>query len=287
MTLARPRRSMLFMPASNARALEKAKGLPADGLIFDLEDAVAPEAKDEARTQAAAAVASGDYGGRDLVVRINGLDTDWWRDDLKAVVPNHPFAVLIPKVEDPEAIHKVEEEITWHSAHPDMEIWVMIETPKGFLNAGAIAAASDRLTTWVVGTNDLAKDLRAKHTKDRLPVITALGLALLHARANGLTILDSVYSNFRDAEGFAFECQQAKELGFDGKTLIHPAQVDVANSTFAPSEDELILARRMLAAFDEAKAEGKGVAVLDGRMIEELHLEEARRMVAMAEAIAG
>jgi len=287
MALARPRRSMLFMPASNARALEKAKGLPADGLIFDLEDAVAPEAKAEARTQAAAAVASGDYGGRDLVVRINGLDTDWWRDDLKAVVPNHPFAILIPKVESPDAIHRVEEEITWHSAHPDMEIWAMIETPKGFLNAGEIATASDRLTTWVVGTNDLVKDLRARHTRDRLPVITALGLALLHARANDLTILDGVYSNFRDEEGFAFECGQAKELGFDGKTLIHPAQVDVANTVFAPSEDELEHARRMLAAFEEAKAEGKGVAVLDGRMIEELHLIEARRMVAMAEAIAG
>jgi len=278
---------MLFMPASNARALEKAKSLPADGLIFDLEDAVAPEAKAEARTQAAAALVSGDYGGRDLVVRINGLDTAWWRDDLKAMVPNHPFAILIPKVESPDAIHRVEEEITWHSANPDMEIWAMIETPKGFLNAGEIATASDRLTTWVVGTNDLVKDLRAKHTKDRLPVITALGLALLHARANGLTILDGVYSNFRDEDGFAFECGQAKELGFDGKTLIHPAQVDVANKTFAPNEDELALAYRMLAAFDEAKVAGKGVAVLDGRMIEELHLEEARRMVAMAEAIAG
>ncbi len=286
MANARPRRSMLFMPASNARALEKAKGLPADGLIFDLEDAVAPEAKAEARTQAAAAVASGDYGGRDLVVRINGLDTAWWRDDLKAVVPNHPFAILIPKVESPDAIHKVEEEITWHSANPDMEIWAMIETPKGFLNAGEIATASDRLTTWVVGTNDLVKDLRAKHTRDRQPVITALGLALLHARANDLTILDGVYSNFRDEDGFAFECGQAKDLGFDGKTLIHPAQVEVANSTFAPSAEELTLARRMLEAFDEAKAAGKGVAVLDGRMIEELHLIEARRMVAMAEAIA-
>ncbi len=287
MANARPRRSMLFMPASNARALEKAKGLPADGLIFDLEDAVAPEAKAEARTQAAAAVASGDYGGRDLVVRINGLDTAWWRDDLKAVVPNHPFAILIPKVESPDAIHKVEEEITWHSANPDMEIWAMIETPKGFLNAGEIATASDRLTTWVVGTNDLVKDLRAKHTRDRQPVITALGLALLHARANDLTILDGVYSNFRDEDGFAFECGQAKDLGFDGKTLIHPAQVEVANSTFAPSAEELTLARRMLEAFDEAKAAGKGVAVLDGRMIEELHLVEARRMVAMAEAIAS
>ncbi|MFC4349378.1 HpcH/HpaI aldolase/citrate lyase family protein [Kordiimonas lipolytica] len=287
MANARPRRSILFMPASNARALEKAKSLPADGLIFDLEDAVAPTAKAEARMQAAAAVASGDYGGRDLVVRINGLDTDWWRDDLKAVVPNHPFAILIPKVESPDAIHRVEEEITWHAANPDMEIWAMIETPKGFLNAGEIAGASDRLTTWIVGANDLVKDLRAKHTRDRLPVITALGLALLHARANGLTILDSVYGNFSDEEGFAFECGQAKEMGFDGKTLIHPAQVDVANRIFAPSEEELTLARRMLAAFEEAKAEGKGVAVLDGRMVEELHLEEARRMVAMAEAIAG
>ncbi|NVJ99705.1 MAG: CoA ester lyase [Alphaproteobacteria bacterium] len=277
---------MLFMPASNERALEKAKSLPADGLIFDLEDAVAPDAKDEARRQAAAAVASGDYGTRDLVVRINGLDTPWWRDDLKAVVPAHPFAVLIPKVETPDQITRVEEEMSWHTTQGDMEIWAMIETPRGFLNAGEIAGASDRLTTWVVGTNDLVKDLRGKHTRDRQPVITALGLALLHARANGLTILDGVYSDFRDATGFEFECEQAKALGFDGKTLIHPGQVETANTVFAPDEEELLHARRMIDAFSQAKAEGKGVAVLDGRMIEELHLDEARRIVAMAEAIA-
>lgn len=280
------RRSMLFMPASNTRALEKAKGLPADGLIFDLEDAVAPGAKEDARKLAAEAVASGDYGPRDLVVRINGLDTPWWRDDLKAVVPAQPFAILVPKVEDPDDIQKVEEEMSWHTTQRDAEIWAMIETPKGFLRAGDIAGASDRMTTWVVGTNDLVKDLRASHTKDRQPVITALGLALLHARANGLTILDGVYSNFRDTEGFAYECGQARALGFDGKTLIHPGQIDSANSIFGPSEGELQEARRMLEAFDDTKAEGKGVAVLDGRMIEELHLEEARRMVAMAEAIA-
>lgn len=282
-----PRRSLLFMPASNARALEKARELPADGLIFDLEDAVAPDAKAEAREMAAEAVASGAYGGRDLVVRINGLDTDWWRDDLRAIGASHPFAILIPKVETPDVIARVEEELSWHSGDLEVEIWAMVETPKAFLNAGELATASDRMTTWVVGTNDLVKDLRARHTKSRQPVITALGLAMLHARANGLTILDGVYGNFRDAEGFAEECQQAKDMGFDGKTLIHPAQVETANRVFAPSDQEVEEARRMIAAFDEATASGKGVAVLDGRMIEELHVVEARRQVAMAEAIAG
>jgi citrate lyase subunit beta/citryl-CoA lyase len=287
MTEFRPRRSMLFMPGSNARALEKAATLPADGLIFDLEDAVAPDAKALAREQVAEALKARRYGQRELVVRINGLDTNWWREDLSAVLAGRPDAILIPKVENACTVTRLEEELSWLGADQDMAIWAMIETPRGFLNAGALATASDRLTTWVVGTNDLVKDLRAQHTRDRLPVVTALGLALLHARANGLTILDGVYSNFRDTEGFERECRQAKEFGFDGKTLIHPGQVEGANRTFAPDGEELAHARRMIAAFDEAKAGGKGVAVLDGRMIEELHVSEARRQVAMAEAIAG
>lgn len=286
MTDFRPRRSMLFMPGSNARALEKAATLPADGLIFDLEDAVAPDAKALARTQVAEALGSGRYGKRELIVRINGLDTPWWRDDLAATLPGKPHAVLIPKVEDACTITRLEEEISWLRADQDMAIWAMMETPRGFLNADEIAKASDRLTTWVVGTNDLVKDLRAHHTKDRLPVVTALGLALLHARANDLQILDGVYGDFRNAEGFEWECRQAKEFGFDGKTLIHPSQVEAANQIFAPSEEELDQARRMIAAFDAASADGKGVAVLDGRMIEELHVAEAKRQVAMADAIA-
>lgn len=286
MTDFRPRRSMLFMPGSNARALEKAATLPADGLIFDLEDAVAPDAKALAREQVGAALSSGHYGRRELIVRINGLDTPWWRDDLAATLPGKPHAVLIPKVEDACTITRLEEEISWLGAEPDMAIWAMIETPRGFLGAAEIAVASDRLNTWVVGTNDLVKDLRAQHTRERLPVVTALGLALLHARANGLQILDGVYSDFRNSAGFDWECQQAKEFGFDGKTLIHPGQVDAANRIFAPDMEELEHAQRMIAVFEAAKADGKGVAVLDGRMIEELHVAEARRQVAMAEAIA-
>jgi len=281
----RPRRSMLFMPASNARALEKAKNLPADGLILDLEDAVAPDAKAIARTQAAAALSSEAYGDKEMVVRINGLDTNWWRDDLKTIVPEGPDAILIPKVEIPDVLHQVEEEIAWIGADPELKVWAMIETPRGFLNADALATASDRLTTWVIGTNDLVKDLRAHHTKKRLPVVTALGLALLHARAHGLTILDGVYGDFGDNEGFEWECNQAREFGFDGKTLIHPSQIEPANRLFSPSEQELEHARRMIAAFEAAQAEGKGVASLDGRLVEELHVEEARRQVAMAEII--
>ncbi|WP_262690803.1 HpcH/HpaI aldolase/citrate lyase family protein [Kordiimonas aestuarii] len=282
----RPMRSMLFMPASNARALEKARDLPSDGVIFDLEDAVAPEAKAEARQQATNALKAGGYGQRLRVVRINGLDTPWWRDDLASAVAGKPDAVLLPKVEHVESLQRVEEEMAWLGGCDDIVLWSMIETPMAFLRLEALAQVTDRQTTWVIGTNDLVKDLRAEHTKDRMPVMMALSQALLVARAYGLTILDGVYSNFRDSEGFAVECRQAKSMGFDGKTLIHPGQIDTANTVFAPSEEEIALARRMIAVFDDAKTTGKGVAVLDGRMIEELHVEVARQQVAMAEAIA-
>lgn len=283
----RPCRSMLFMPASNQRALEKAQTLSSDGVIFDLEDAVAPDAKADARKLAAEALASGAYGQRLRVLRINGLDTNWWRDDLAAASTVKPDAILIPKVDSPDILERVEEEMAWLGGFDSVALWSMIETPKAFLRLEALAEATDRQTTWVIGTNDLVKDLRAAHTKDRMPVMMALSNALLVARAYGLSILDGVYGNFRDAEGFVVECKQAKDMGFDGKTLIHPSQIEGANSVFAPSGEELALARRMIAAFEEAKAAGKGVAVLDGRMVEELHVQTAREQVAMAEAIAG
>ena len=287
MDVIRPRRSMLFMPASNARALEKAKSLPCDGLIFDLEDAVAPDTKVMARSLACAAVAGRHYGNRECVIRINGLDTPWWRDDLAAAIPAKPHAILIPKVQDAAVLHRVEEELAWHGADAHMHLWAMIETPFAFLRAETLASASDRVNTWVIGTNDLVKDLHARHTRDRMPVATALGLALLVARAHGINILDGVYGDFKDDAGFAFECEQARDMGFDGKTLIHPNQIEIANRAFAPSVDEIDHAQRMIAAFDLAASEGKGVAVLDGRMVEELHVVEARRKVAMANAIAA
>ena len=283
----RPRRSVLFMPGSNARALEKAKGIDADTLVFDLEDAVAPDAKAEARELVAAALASGDYGHRELVVRINGTETGWWRDDLAAVGAHGPSAILLPKVESADGLDKISDELVWHSSDHSTEFWVMLETPVGFLRAQEIATSHDRLTTFVVGTNDLVKDLRARHVPGREPVLHALSQAILVARAHGLNVLDGVYSDFRDMDGFVTECGQARDMGFDGKTLIHPNQVAPANAVFAPSNEELENARRMIAAFDAAMAEGKGVAVLDGRMIEELHLAEARRMIAVAESIVG
>ena len=283
----KPRRSVLFMPGSNARALEKAKTIDADTLVFDLEDAVAPSAKAEARELVAAALRSGDYGHRELVVRINGLDTKWWRDDLAAVGAAGPAAILLPKVEDAAVLDKVSEEMVWHSSKATCEFWVMLETPRGILRAEEIAVSHDRLTTLVIGTNDLVKDLRARHVPGREPVLAALSQALLVARAYGLNALDGVYSNFKDEIGFKAECLQARDMGFDGKTLIHPSQVGMANRIFAPTEAELDQARRMIEAFDNAMVEGKGIAVLDGRMVEELHVEEARRTVRAATEIAA
>lgn len=280
-----PRRSVLFMPGSNARAHEKAKTIDADTIVFDLEDAVAPSVKSEARSLVLEALSSTDYGHRERVVRINGTDTQWWQDDVKAIAAANPAAIVVPKVETPETIVQVVAEITRHAPGNSSAIWVMMETPLGFLNAADIANGHPRLTALVIGTNDLVKDLRAAHTKDREPVITALGMALLAGRAYNLTVLDGVYNDFKDEAGLAAECEQARAMGFDGKTLIHPAQVDTANRAFAPDASAIDEAKRMIEAFAIAKAEGKGVAVLDGRMIEELHLVEARRVTAMVEAL--
>jgi (3S)-malyl-CoA thioesterase len=280
-----PYRSVLYMPGSNARALEKARSLPADALILDLEDAVAPPEKDKARKLVSEAIAAGGYGRRKLIVRINALDTAWGKDDLAAVVGVKPDAVLLPKADRAEDILAVAEGIA--DAPGDIAIWAMMETPLGILNAGEIAASHPRLGGFVLGTNDLVKDLRCGNPADRLPLLAALSICLLAARAHGLVCVDGVYNAFRDEDGLRAECEQGRDLGFDGKTLIHPAQIAVANEVFAPSEAALERARAEVAAFEEAEARGEGVAVLDGRIVENLHVESARRLLARAETIAS
>ena len=284
---ARPRRSVLYMPGSNARALEKGRTLAADGLILDLEDAVAPDAKADARARVVAAVAEGGYGRRELLVRVNGLDGLWGADDVAAVAACGCDAILLPKVESADMVQALAALMEKHGAPEDTAIWCMMETPLGILNAAEIAAASPRLGGLVMGTSDLAKDLHASHTRERLPMLTSLGLCLLAARAHGLAILDGVHLDLADDEGFAAACRQGVELGFDGKTLIHPKTIAAANAAFAPSEEEVAWSRRIIAAHAEAEAAGQGVVLVDGRLIENLHVENARRVVALAEAIAA
>lgn len=283
----RPRRSVLYMPGANVRALQKARTLPCDALILDLEDAVAPQAKIEARENVLRALADGGYGRREVLLRINGLETPWGRADLEAAARSRADGVLIPKVESAAQLGAVQAILEQAGAPDSMAIWCMMETPLGILHAEEIAGASPRLAGFVMGTNDLVKDLRCAHTAARLPVVTSLGLCLLAARAFGLSILDGVYSDLEDDEGFAAVCVQGKEFGFDGKTLIHPKQVPKANEVFAPTESELAQARRTITAFEEASAQGKGVAVVDGRMVENLHVIAARRQVELADAIAA
>lgn len=286
-TMHRPRRSVLYMPGANARALEKSRSLPADALIFDLEDAVAPEAKLTARAQVIQAIETGGYGPREVLVRTNGLNTPWGYDDLVAAAKAGASAVLLPKVESAEVVRQAESVLLSHGAPPDLAIWCMMETPRGMLHAEEIVDASPRLGGLVMGTSDLAKDLQAQHTAMRLPLITALGLCMLAARAAGVAILDGVYLDLNDHEGFVDSCRQGAELGFDGKTLIHPKQLAAANEVFAPSEDELRLSRRIIDAYAEAEAQGKGVVLVDGKLIEKLHVDHAKRVVALAEAIAA
>lgn len=283
----RPRRSVLYMPGSNARALEKIRTLSADGYILDLEDAVAPDAKDIARQQVCAALKAGGFGSRELVIRVNGLATHWGHDDVAAAARSGAHAVVIPKVESADTVRQVEAIMHAAGAPADMAIWCMMETPRGMLEAPAIAAASPRLACLVMGTSDLAKDLNCAHTRERLPMITSLGLCLLAARAHGLAILDGVYLDLNDDEGFAYACRQGVELGFDGKTLIHPKTIAAANQAFAPSADAVAWARKIIAAHADAVAQGKGVVVVDGKLIENLHVESARRLVALADAIAA
>jgi citrate lyase subunit beta / citryl-CoA lyase len=281
----RPRRSLLFMPGSNPRALEKARSLPADGLIIDLEDAVAAETKEEARAIVAAALAAGGYGGREIVLRVNPLDTPWGHADLAAAATLPIDAVLLPKVESAERVRVSMSLLDALGAPERLDVWCMIETPLGILEAAQIAAASPRLTVLVLGTSDLTKDLHAVATRDRLPLITALGLAMLAARAHGLAILDGVHLDLSDEEGFALVCRQGRELGFDGKTLIHPTQIGPANAAFAPSAAEIEWSRRIIAAHAAAAAAGKGVVLVDGKLIESLHVENARRLLGLAEGI--
>ncbi|MPY79045.1 MAG: CoA ester lyase [Actinophytocola sp.] len=283
----RPRRSVLYMPGANERALEKAKTLDADALILDLEDAVAPDAKDDARERVCAAAASGEYGARELTIRVNGLDTDWHEADLRAAAKAGPDGIVVPKVNSAQEVHTIERALEFAGAPEHTKIWAMVETPIAMLRAADIASASDRLTVLVMGTNDLAKELHAEFVPGRAPLLGGLSLALLAARATGKVILDGVYNDVKDAEGFEAECVQGRQMGFDGKTLIHPAQLDPCNRIFAPSEEEVAHSRRVIEAFDAASAEGKGVVTVDGRMIENLHVDNARRILAMAEAIAA
>ncbi len=280
----RPRRSMLYMPGSNARALEKARGLAADALIFDLEDAVAHEAKADARATIATALAAG-YGGRELLLRTNGLDTPWGVDDLVAAAAMPVHAVLLPKVESEATIHRAVAILEDAGAPASMAIWCMMETPLGILRAEEIAAAHPRVAGFVMGTNDLVNDLHARHTRDRLPLITGLGLCLLAARAHGLSVIDGVYRDLDDEEGFAFACRQGLEWGFDGKSLIHPKTIGVANEVFSPDLAELETARRTIAGFAAAQAEGKAVVLVDGKLVEALHVANAERLVALADQI--
>jgi citrate lyase subunit beta/citryl-CoA lyase len=282
----RPRRSVLYMPGANERALEKAQGLPADALIFDLEDAVAPDAKVEARVRVCAAAASDAYGLREVTIRVNGLETEWNADDLRAASEAGPAAVVVPKINSVADVHQVEKALEAAGAPDRTKIWAMVETPIAMLHATEIAASSERLTVLVLGTNDLAKELQAEHVPGRQPLVTGLGLCLLAARATGKVILDGVYNDIKDEAGFEAECVQGRQMGFDGKTLIHPSQLDPCNRVFAPSADEIEQADQIIAAFDEARAAGRGVVTVNGRMIENLHVDNARRVLAQSAAIA-
>jgi citrate lyase subunit beta/citryl-CoA lyase len=278
-----PLRSVLYLPSSNERALEKAKSIPCDALILDLEDAVAPDAKQAARDAACAAAVSGGYGHREVTIRVNGADTEWHRDDLAAACDAGPDAIVVPKVNSAGAVRELVEAMASHGAPERTRLWAMVETPVAMLHAEEIASASTRLTVLVMGTNDLGKELYAEHVPGRQPLLTGLGLALLAARATGRTILDGVYNDVADTQGFLAECRQGREMGFDGKTLIHPNQVEGANAAFAPGEDAVAEARGILAAWEDGA--GAGVVTYQGRMIEQLHVDTARRTLATHEAI--
>ncbi|GAB5430778.1 MAG: (3S)-malyl-CoA thioesterase [Epibacterium sp.] len=277
---ARPYRSVLYIPGSKPRALDKARTLPVDAIIFDLEDAVSVEEKENARKTLADALAAGGYGARMKIVRINGLDTAWGHSDAEEAARMGCDAILLPKVSSPADLDALAE-ITG-----DVPLWAMMETPRGMLNAAEIAA-HPRLQGMVMGTNDLAKDMQTRFRADRLPLMSGLGLCVLAAKAEGKIIVDGVFNAFKDADGLAAECAQGRDMGFDGKTLIHPAQVDVTNEAFAPSAAEMDLARRQIAAFEEAEASGQGVAVVDGKIVENLHVVTAREILAKADAIAA
>jgi citrate lyase subunit beta/citryl-CoA lyase len=287
MTELKPRRSVLYMPGANERALEKAKTLPADALILDLEDAVAPDAKEAARERVCAAAASGDYGEREVTIRVNGIETEWHDADLRAAAQAGPAAIVVPKVNSARDVNNIERALELGGAPEHTKIWAMVETPAAMLHAEEIATAAERLTVLVMGTNDLAKELHAEFVPGRAPLLGGLSLALLAARATGKAILDGVYNDVKDLEGFEAECLQGRQFGFDGKTLIHPSQLDACNRVFAPSAEEIDQSQKIIDAFTEARAAGQGVVTVDGRMIENLHVDNALRVLALADAIGG
>ena len=285
----RPRRSVLYMPGSNARAIDKAKSLPVDGIILDLEDAVAPDAKADARAQVAKAVSAGGFGHREVIIRLNALDTPWFRDDIDAAVAARPDAILIPKISTPEQIEMIAQRLLDTHADLHVRLWAMIETPAAIFNIRALAAkatdSESRLTGFVIGTNDLAKETRARIVPGRAPMVPWLASCVLAAHSYGVDVLDGVYNDLSDPDGFAAECAQGRDMGFDGKTLIHPNQIGPCNTAFTPSDDEVKWARTMIAAFDLPENKSKGVVSIDGKMVERLHAEMARRTVAIADAI--
>lgn len=278
------RRSVLYMPGANERALEKAKTLPADAVILDLEDAVHPDAKVDARERVCAAATSGEYGKREIAIRVNGFGTRWHADDLRAAAAAGPDAVVVPKVNSAAEVHAIERALEAGGAPDRTTIWAMVETPIAMLHAHDIASASERLSVLVMGTNDLAKELRADHVPGRAPLLTGLSLCLLAARAADKDILDGVYNDVRDLAGFEAECLQGKQFGFDGKTLVHPGQIEPCNRVFSPSAAEIDHSRRVIDAFEQA---GSGVVTVDGRMIENLHVDNARRILAVADQLSS
>lgn len=282
-----PCRSVLYMPASNVRALEKAKTLDADGIIIDLEDAVAPDAKDEARQNARAALKQGGFGRKTVTIRVNGLDTPWGEADLQAICAENPAAILAPKISSAQQALDFLEKMQAYGASESCDLEVMIETPLGIVNAFDIANASPRVTRLVAGTNDLNKELNTPHTPDRAALTLSLQTIVLAAKAAGKQAIDGVFNNITDPEGFAAECEQGLRYGFDGKTLIHPKQIEPCHAVFTPSVEEIATARRQKEAFEAALKEGKGIAVLDGKILENLHIERANKIIALAEAVAG
>ena len=280
-----PLRSVLYMPSSNERALEKAKSIPCDGLILDLEDAVAPDAKPAAREAACAAAASGEYGRRTLTIRVNGIGTEWHDADLTAAAKVGPDAVVVPKVDSADQVHRLVDALEKAGAPDHTTLWAMVETPLAILDALSIARSSERLSALVLGTNDLVKELYAEHVPGRAPILPSLHLALLAGRAAGIAVLDGVYNDVKDLDGFLDECRQGRQLGFDGKTLIHPGQVEGANEVFAPSAEAVEEARGVLDAWDAGA--GSGVVTYNGRMVENLHVESARRTLAIHDAVSA
>lgn len=283
----RPRRTALYMPGANDKALEKAKTLTPDAIIFDTEDSVAPDMKAVAREKVAAAVASGDYGNKELTIRVNSAETEWHLDDLRSAAAAGPAGIVVPKIDSAAEVAAVEKVLESAGVPDHTRLWAMLETPAAIENAVEIATSSERLEVLVMGTNDLAKELRAALVPGRAPLLWGLGRCVNAARFAGKAVLDGVYNDVRNPEGFLAECVQGAEMGFDGKTIIHPSQVDPCNQAFAPSEEEIEHSRRVIEAFEAGIAEGKGVITVDGRMIENLHVDNARRALAVAEAIAG